>query len=273
MAKKKTWGIVGAVVLAAILLLAGWVFVGSDIVDSITGKKKEGGGDGGNQTEPDLNKLPTAILEADNDFIREGEIVNFDANESFDIDKNESLSGNGIFFYEWNFKDGSDIELLQNSTNSHIFSRQGIFNVTVKVYDEDGGSDTAMVAITVVPQDTPINAVEILIGQPLIPGVGVVPNSTEVNWTLKENAKKMNISIGISGYNFQDRRDTTVDVVLYNPYEKILRNRTVEVTGQRVIEWDLEEDEIQVPDEYYLYIQCFEGAAYITVQGLVSYVE
>lgn len=273
MAKKKTLGIIGAVILAAIILMAAWVFVGSDIVDSITGKNKKGGEDGGNQTGPDMNKPPTAILEVDNDFIREGEIVNFDANESFDIDKNESLSGNGIFFYEWDFKDGSDIELLQNSTNSHIFSKQGIFNVTVKVYDEEGASDTASVTITVVPQDTTINAVEVLIGQPLIPGVGVVPNSTEVNWTMKENARKMNITIVITGYFFQEMRDITVDVVLYNPYEKILRNRTVEVTGQRVIEWDFEEDEVQVPGDYYIYIQCFEGAAYISVQGLVSYVD
>ncbi|MEA3557671.1 MAG: hypothetical protein U9R75_00285, partial [Candidatus Thermoplasmatota archaeon] len=124
MAKKNTIIIVGIVVAVLIVAGIGWITVGSDLVDSISG----GGGGGSNQntTQEDTNKPPTAILEAEPTFVREGEAVVFDGNESYDIDYTGTQSNNGIFFFEWNFGDGSEVLRVQNGTEkSYIYNEQG----------------------------------------------------------------------------------------------------------------------------------------------------
>ncbi|MFO8050845.1 MAG: PKD domain-containing protein [Thermoplasmatota archaeon] len=273
MAKKKTFTIIGVVAAVGLLLIVGWVTFGSDLVDSLM-KDRDGGGNTNNTVE-DSNEPPVAILEVDRTFIREGETVIFDGNSSFDKDYNGTLSNNGIFLFEWDFGDGSEIVTSQNGTEkSYQYNDRGEYNVVLTVYDEAGASDSDNVTITVVPQDNPISTgSQILIGQALVPEVGVVPNSTEVNWTVEEGAKVMNLTVTVSGYYFQEMKASEVEVVLFDPYENVMANETLEVTGQGSVRWGFDEEDLTIDGEYYVYIQCFEGAVLVNVEGLVSYVE
>lgn len=273
MAKRQTLTIIG--IVAAVIIVGGviWGMFGSEIMAAITGEET-GGGSNTNTTDEFENKPPVAILNADQTFIREGDVVIFDGNSSYDIDYNGTLSNNGIFFFEYNYRDGSEVERFENGTEvAHIFNDQGEYDVILTVYDEFGAKDNDTVTITVVPRDTLISANQVLIGQAIIPGVGIVPNSTEVNWTIEEGAKRMNLTVTVSGYNLQEMRDNKVEITLFNYYEDIMENRTLEVTGQETISWDYGENDFPVYKEWYILIQCIEGGALVGVEGTVSYVE
>lgn len=269
MNKKNTITLVIVIVGALILIIAGLAF-GPKVVRSFRGDRGDGGGGIENITDP--NKPPTAILKASTDIAREGEGIEFDGNESFDIDYTGNLTNNGIFHFQWNWGDGSDIETTTNGTEIHTFTEQGYYNVTLTVFDEDDESDSTSVTIQIVPQDTFINSgTQILIGEPLVPGVRILQNSTETNWTLKKNAKSMNITVTVSGFYAQDISENYVDILLYNPWEDLMVNETLEVMGTEEISWDFVEKEISVAGEYYVFIQCSKGAAFVSVAGQVSY--
>ncbi len=273
MAKKNTLTIVAVVGIALILIILGITF-GPKLVDSLRGGGG-GGGDGGNVTEPVLNKDPTAILTADKSLSKEGESVEFDGNGSFDIDYTGNLSNSGIFLFEWDFGDGSEKDTTPNGTDIfYMYSEQGVYNIVLTVYDEDGATDSANVTVRVVPQDLFISSgTQILKGEPLIPGVNVLGNSTENNWTIKKNAKVMNLTITVTGFYAQDISENHVEILLYNPWEDLMRNETMDVMGTDSINWDFLEDEIEVAGEYYVFIQCTKGAAFVSVEGSVSYVD
>ena len=124
MVKKNTITIVAVVVIALALLIVG-IAVGPKLVDSLRGGGGGGGGDGGNETGPVPNKAPTAVLTAEKEIAREGEGIEFDGNESWDIDYTGNLSNKGIFHYIWNWGDGTDEDTTENGTEIHVFSKQG----------------------------------------------------------------------------------------------------------------------------------------------------
>jgi hypothetical protein len=272
MVKKNTLTVVAVVVIVLILIIVAFA-VGPRIVDSLRGGGGGGGGDDGNGTGPEPNKPPTAVLTADKYLSKEGEGVTFDGNESFDIDYTGNLTNKGIFLFEWNFGDGSDPMTTLNGTEIvYPYSDQGIYNVVLTVYDEDGASDSDNVSIRVVPQDVNINSgTQVLIGEPLVPGIRILANSTETAWNISRNAKVMNLTISVTGFYAQEVSQNRVEVLLYNPWEDILRNDTIEVMGSDSITWDFLESEISVPGEYYVFVQCTKGAAFVTVEGTVSY--
>ena len=67
----------------------------------------------------------------------------------------QSSDDNGILTYEWNFKDGTT---SSQSNPKHIFNGVGTYNVSLKVYDDEGKSSTADVLITVQakPNEAPV---------------------------------------------------------------------------------------------------------------------
>jgi len=269
MAKKDTIRIVIAVVVVIVLIGLGFGF-GPRIVRSITGGGSDGGGE--NQTTDIPNKPPTAVLTASTYLAKEGEGILFDGNESFDRDYTGNLSNKGIFLYEWDFNDGTDPFTTLNGSVWYSFTDQDIYNVILRVFDEDGDSDSANVSVKIVPEDLYIaTPTTILIGEPLIPGLRIVGNSTEVNWNISKEAKYMEVNVSISGVYVQGITSNHVEIVLYNPWEDILRNETVEVIGSKTVAWTFEPDEIDVQGQYYVYIQCGRGIAGVTVKGLVSY--
>ncbi|MBN1539037.1 MAG: PKD domain-containing protein [Candidatus Thermoplasmatota archaeon] len=274
MKKKSVLTVIGVVAAVLILVIVAFIAVPwiVGIVDSFRGS--EGGGDNDNGTTDKPNIPPIARLTVDSEFAREGDMVTFDGNGSYDEDYTGNLSANGILSYIWNWGDGTKPESTENATVVHVFNTQGKYTVTLTVYDEDNARDNASVLITIVPRDTQISSsTQVLIGEPLIPGVRIISNTTEVNWTVKKNAKYMEIDISVGGFYAQEISTNTVEVLLYNPYEKLMANETVQVLGSKVVSWNFTEDDISVPGEYYVFVHCTKGAAFITVQGLVAYVE
>jgi PKD repeat protein len=271
MVKKNTITVVVVVVIVLIAAILAIVFV-PKLVDSIRGGGGGGGGGGGNDTEPIVNKAPTAILKAEKEIAREQEGITFDGNESFDIDYTGNLTNKGIFHYVWNWGDGTDEETTINGTEIHSFAEQGFFTVTLTVVDEEGARDTDNVTIQIVPQDLFISSsTQPLIGEALVPGINVIGNTTETNWTIKKNAKVMNITVTVTGFYAQEMSENSVEILLYNPYENILANETLEVMGTQQVNWDFEEMDIALPGDYYVFIHCYKGAAFVSVEGTVSY--
>jgi len=269
MVKKNTLTIIGVVAAVFILVIVGVIGI-PILVDSFRGGSGGGGGD--NETTGEPNKPPTAVLTASADFAREGETITFDGNGSFDLDK--TGNGSGIVNFLWNWGDGSKPENSDNGTAEHVFMEQGEYTVKLTVFDEDNAQDNATVTITVVPLDVIISSgSKPLIGESLIPGVRIISNTTEVNWTLKKNAKYMELNISITGFYAQEVSSNKVDVLLYNPYEKLMANETVEAFGTRQVSWSFEEKDITVPGEYYVFIHCVKGAAVVSVDGLVTYID
>ena len=132
--------------------------------------------------------------------------------------------------------------------------------------------DSMSVDITVVNSGTDINMGQtVMIGEPIYEPLGVIGNSTEVNWTVKADGTSMNLTISINGYDFRNQQPNTVEILLYNPYEKLMENETVSVIGGQTVVWDFGPKDIDVVGDYYLYIQCRSGAAGVSVAGSVSY--
>lgn len=274
MKKKSVLTIIGVVAAVAVLVIVSLIAVPRiiGIVNSFKGDEDGGGDD--NETSDKTNIPPVAVLKVSSELAREGDMVTFDGNASYDKDYTGNLSANGIINYVWNWGDGSKPESTENATYMHIYTVQGKYTVTLTVYDEDNARDNASVPITIVPRDTEISSsTQVLIGEPLIPGVRIISNTTDVNWTIKKNAKYMGLDISVGGFYAQEISSNMVEVLLYNPYEKLMANETVEVLGSRVVSWNFTEDDISIPGDYYVFIHCTKGAAFITVEGVVKYVE
>ena len=92
---------------------------------------------------PPPNLLPTGSLAASRTQLTVGRSVEFAA--SFTDDSR-------IVGFDWDFDgDGAADRSTAESTTSFTYSRAGVFNATVAVRDDRGGSGTAMRAITVTP--------------------------------------------------------------------------------------------------------------------------
>lgn len=84
------------------------------------------------------NQAPTANITPDKTAGDTPITVTFDASGSSDLDGTISQ-------YHWDFDDGST---GTGQSVSHLFSNDGIYNVTLTVTDDDGATDTATVTIT-----------------------------------------------------------------------------------------------------------------------------
>jgi PKD repeat protein len=86
------------------------------------------------------NQPPIAIT-GDNQVVNEGETVQFNGNDSYDPD-------GLIVSYIWDFN-GDGVSDAMGSKPIHIYGDDGIYNVSLKVTDNDGLSDTDTIQITV----------------------------------------------------------------------------------------------------------------------------
>jgi len=137
------------------------------------------------------------------------------------------------------------------------------------VYDEDAMSDTDNFTVKVVPQDEVISTESaILLADPLL---GLMLNSTNVNWTIKDDAKTMNLIITLTGANIRETQSSRLELILFDPYERIVKNQTVSVVLAQQVVWDFFEEDISVAGEYDLRVRCLGGMALVSVQGMVAY--
>ena len=89
--------------------------------------------------------------------------------------------------------------------------------------------------------------------------------------TVAENARKMEISVSIQGVWVRGTSSCKVDVILYDPLEDVMANKTSEVIGSTSVEWSFGPDEIDRTGEYYIFVHCKKGVALISISGSVTY--
>ncbi|MGA0556323.1 putative Ig domain-containing protein [Larkinella sp. VNQ87] len=89
------------------------------------------------------NQPPTAVISKDKSFGSNPLVVNFSAKDSYDPE-------GGALTYEWNFNDGSSVNRTMTPP-AKTFTATGAktFNVTLKVTDSQGKSNTAQTVISV----------------------------------------------------------------------------------------------------------------------------
>ncbi|MCK5774116.1 MAG: PKD domain-containing protein [Thermoplasmata archaeon] len=271
MAKKKNVLIIIGIVVVGLILLTSLVSYSDEISALFAEKEKP---EQQNNTQPSTGKPPVASLMVSRTRVEVGIAVLFDANESYDPDYVEDGTDyKGIVSYIWDYSiPDMDPEFGNTTQRQQSFPETGDYTVTLTVVDESEMTDSISVVITVVNQGTTVSlGSTVMIGEPIYEPIGVIGNSTEVNWTVKKDATQMNLTIAINGYDFRNQHPSTVEILLYNPYEKLLNNATISLIGGQTVEWSFGPGEIDVVGDYYLYIQCMEGAAMVSLDGYVNY--
>jgi hypothetical protein len=261
---------VGIAVLVAVVI-AGIIFVPKVIGFVQDNLMRRPSGDK-NQTDDDddeTNNPPVADLTSNRTVYKVGDFIYLDGNKSYDPDAPKEQSNRGIFSYLWDFGDGTTPESTVNGSIVQTYSEAGIYTITMTVFDEDGMSDSDNFTVKVVPQDEVISTESaILLADPLL---GLMPNSTNINWTIKDDAKTMNLIISLTGANIRETQSSKLELILFDPYERIVKNQTVSVVLAQQVNWDFFAEEISVAGEYDLRIRCLGGMALISVQGMVAY--
>ncbi|PVX27255.1 MAG: hypothetical protein CW716_03225, partial [Candidatus Bathyarchaeum sp.] len=103
------------------------------------------------------NAPPVAIFTKSASTVYTGEVIDFDASPSYDID-------GYIVSYSWDFGDGSTDS---NVTVSHSYVDDGVYTVTLTVVDDDGasGSTTASIIVKNRPPVADINTSTTILGK------------------------------------------------------------------------------------------------------------
>jgi len=112
-------------------------------IDEGCGGGGSNGGTGGG-TGGDTNSPPIAIGEANPEIGFLDEIISFDGSDSYDDGE--------IVNYTWDFKDGTK---GYGETTTHIFTNTKLYQVTLKVTDDRGLSNSTIVNVTIVAPNNP----------------------------------------------------------------------------------------------------------------------
>ena len=93
------------------------------------------------------NLSPTAVIFATPLIVEIGDTVTFDASESYDIDGN-------VTGYYFDFGDGETTGWGADFSKSHLYTTTGVYNVTLKVKDDDDvtATDTVTIKVTKVKE-------------------------------------------------------------------------------------------------------------------------
>jgi len=106
---------------------------------TLTATDDDGATDSTTSTKTVLNRPPVALFTESAETVYAGEIITFNASNSYDSDGT-------LVSYFWDFGDG------KNGTSNvinHVYADDGIYTVTLKVTDDDGGTDSSSATKTV----------------------------------------------------------------------------------------------------------------------------
>ncbi len=114
--------------------------------DSVTKQITVQQSSSGNGDNPPANQPPNALIDLP-EYGYETQLISFDSTQSYDSDGVISL-------YNWSFGDGN----YSNQPNTqHAYNKNGTYEVTLEVIDNQGVSDSESVFITIYNQDSSCN--------------------------------------------------------------------------------------------------------------------
>jgi hypothetical protein len=87
----------------------------------------------------DENQLPSAVFSKSPDSVKVGETVYFNGGLSSDLDGR-------VVNWEWNFGDGAT---ARGEKANHVYAKAGTYTVTLKITDDDGGSNACEETVTI----------------------------------------------------------------------------------------------------------------------------
>jgi hypothetical protein len=271
---KRLIPIIIVVAVIVVVLVVGVVFVYPTVKGLIDKNTSDADGtddddNDNNNTTP--NKPPKAKMTIANSTYEVLDLVEFNGNGSSDDKANET--SNGIEKYRWDFGDGSTPVDTTEPIATHAYTAPNTYNITMTVFDAEflSASDRATIRV-VWAQETISLGPAVLLGEPIFAGLGVIGNSTELAWAVRSDAQLMNLTITVAGADFRGQQSNQVSVVLLDPDNEVIDNQTVTVMGSTQIIWEYYEEDLTNEGDWMLQIVCSKGAAYISVQGYVSYI-
>ena len=205
------------------------------------------------------NIPPEAFFTA-NSTGRVGELIIFNANGSSDED--------GIIInYLWDFGDGGNPEQHNISITNHTFYQPGVFEVNLTVYDDDGGKDSWIDEITIIPVNYAVRRQDILIQR---------FNIDEVNETIpiEEFADSLTINITIRGASMTGGpipEDAVIEFTITNSVGIQIGNETIETRGQKSTEFYFSKSDLVYKGDYEMFATCLQGACFLDYTIEVDY--
>ena len=125
-------------------------------------KSGGGGGSGSDNDETSIDEQaftdqkPTAIINGIYTGIPNEEIE-FDATESHDNDE----EGQTIVRFDWKFSDDQEWQINLGATPTYIYTLAGIYNVTLRVLDDENNTDINTTTVTIIKPNSPPTIPEI----------------------------------------------------------------------------------------------------------------
>ncbi len=113
-------------------------------------------GSGGHYTPADdddmlIDEKPTAIIKGTYSGVTTYEEIKFDGTESHDNDE----EGQSIVRYDWKFSDELEWEIDLGATPTHIYTKEGNYNLTLRVIDDENNSNTTKIMVNIINTNTP----------------------------------------------------------------------------------------------------------------------
>ena len=132
--------------------------------DGLTDEGCKSGGGGGwidndessTNTQAFTDQKPTAIINGTYTGVPNEEIQ-FDATESHDNDE----EGQTIIRFDWKFSDDQEWQENLGATPTYIYTQAGIYNVTLRVLDDENNTDTNTTTVTIIKPNSPPTKPEI----------------------------------------------------------------------------------------------------------------
>ena len=114
-----------------------------------------GSGSGGGYSSSDddgtfADEIPTAIINGSYIGIINKEVI-FNGSESHDNDED----GQSIVRYDWKFSDELEWQIDLGAKPTHIYNTEGFYNFSLRVFDDEGNSNTTNAVINIITNSPP----------------------------------------------------------------------------------------------------------------------